>query len=182
MSKNQSTERRSGDAKSKLLEQLHDPVRLRVCVIAAVLAAGYVAIYSPMYGKIVDTTKELKREKNMLALATKMEGLQKQYDKFKDRIPEQTDSKEWVQYMLDGIRRFPLELARFDCREPSQVGPYQAITLKIELEGSFMNMDKFLRWLETNPRLLRVDEMTVAPARSEDADNVLRLTILGLSS
>ena len=182
MSATESDDRRAGDIKSNLLEQLHDPVRLRVCVIAAVLAVGYFAVYSPMYGKIVETTKKLDREKKMISLATNMEQLQEQYDKFKDRIPRNTDSKEWVQFMLDGIRLFPLKLIRFDCHEPKRVGPYQAIVLKVELEGAFLDMDKFLRWLESNKRLLRVDEISFAPSRSDEHVTVLRLTVLGLTS
>ena len=182
MSATESDDRRAGDVKSNLLEQLHDPVRLRVCVIAVVLAVGYFAVYSPMYGKIAETTKKLEREKKLIRLATNMEQLQEQYDKFKDRIPRNTDSKEWVQFMLDGIRLFPLKLVRFDCREPKRVGPYWAIVLKVELEGSFLDMNKFLRWLESNKRLLRVDEISFAPSRGGEHVTILRITVLGLTT
>jgi len=182
MSANESKDRRAGDVVANLIEQLHDPVRLRVCVIAAVLAVGYFAVYSPMNGKIVETTKKLERDNKLIRLATKMEQLQKEYDGFKSRIPKDTDSKEWVQYMLDGIRHFPLKLVRLDCREPKKVGPYRAIVMKIELEGSFLDMDEYLRWLESNRRLLRVDEISIAPANSGEHVTVLRLTVLGLTT
>ncbi len=182
MSATESDDRRAGDIISNLLEQLHDPVRLRICVIAAVLAVGYFAVYSPLHEKIVETTKKLERDKKLIQLAIKMEQLQEQYDKFEDRIPRNTDSKEWVQYMLDGIRLFPLKLVRFDCREPKRVGPYRAIILKVELEGSYLEMDKFIRWLESNKRLLRVDEISIAPSRSGKHVTVLRITVLGLTS
>ncbi len=182
MSENESLERRTGGLKSNLLEQLHDPVRLRFCVIAAVLALGYFAVYSPMYGNIVEMTKKIERDKKLIGLAIDREKLQKQYDEFKDRIPKQTDGKEWVQYVLDGIRRFPLKLVKLDCPEPKRVSPYRAIVLKIELEGNFFDLDKFLRWIESNGRLLRVDEISIAPSRSTPNAIVLRLSVMGLTS
>ena len=175
------TEERRADLKAKVIEQLHDPVRLRICVLAVVLVIGYFAVYNPLYGRISDLTKTLNRDKKQLALAVRLENLQAEYEKFDNRIPRKTDSKEWVQYMLNGIRKFPLKMVRFDCREPKRIGPYKAIVLKIELEGSFIDMDKFIRWIESNERLLRIDEISMAPSRSGENQTVLRMTVLGLT-
>lgn len=181
MSVTETGERRS-DLKAKVLEQLHDPIRLRITVLGSILLVGYFAVYNPLNGQITDLTKRLNRDEKQLALAIRLEKLEKEYGEFKDRIPQNTDSKEWVQYLLDGIRKYPLRLLRFDSRDPKRVGPYQAIIFKIELEGAFLDMDNFIRWIETNERLLRIDEISMAPSRSGKNQTVLRLTVLGLTS
>jgi Tfp pilus assembly protein PilO len=172
---------RRASLKANLFQRLHDPVQLRICVMSAVLVAGYGAVYMPLSQRIAATSKKLERDKNLLELAGRLERLQKQHRTFEDRVPQQTDTKEWVHYVLEGIRAFPLKLSKLDCREPKQVGPYRAIVLQIELEGSFFELDRFLRWLESNHRLLRADDVKLAPGKGGVDTLSMRLTVLGLT-
>ena len=162
MTPTETNERRT-DLKAKLLERLHDPLQLRLCVLAVVLAVGYGAVYSPLSDQIALTTRKIARDQHLLDLAVTMEHLQKHYHAFADRVPPQSDSKEWGQYVLEGIRQYPLRLSKLDCREPQQLGPYKAVVLQIELEGSFLDLNKFLLWLESNHRLLRADQIKIMP-------------------
>ena len=179
-------ERRAG-LKSQLLERLHNPLQLRILLIGVVLLAGYAGVYEPLSAQIAETKNNISQERKRAELAAGLEQLQMRCDSFVKRIPQQADSKEWVwiQYMRKGIRRFPLKLTRLDCLTPVQVGPYRATVLMIGLEGSFFDLDQFLRWLESNPRLLRVDNISIALA-SGDAGNkddlIMQLTVLGLGS
>jgi hypothetical protein len=181
MSSTDTDERRAG-LKAALLERLHNPVQLRICVISAVLLVGYGAIYMPLSAQIAEKSRILQRDKKLLDLAGRMERLQKQYRVFEGRLPQQTDSKEWVHYVLEGIRRFPLRLSKLDCCAPKQIGPYKVVVLRIELEGSFFDMDKFLRWLESNHRLFRGDDVYIGPTRENKNILGLQLTVLGLTS
>lgn len=167
--------------KAGLLERLHDPLQLRICVIVVVLAVGYVAIYQPMSDKIDQTERKLKQDKVLLDLAGNIERLQDQYHTFDERLPQHADTKEWVQYVLEGIRALPLKMSKFDCRPPQRIGPYKIIVLQVELEGSFFNLDKFLRWVEANQRLLRADDVGMARAQGNNGNMVMRVTILGMT-
>ncbi len=89
------TDERRADLKSSLLERLHDPLQLRICVVAVVLLAGYFGVYVPLNGQITETTQKLDRDRKMLELAGSVERLQKQFHQFENRVPQQTDSKEW---------------------------------------------------------------------------------------
>ncbi len=189
MASTETGERRT-DLKSQLLERLHDPLQLRILLIGVVLLAGYVGIYEPLSAQIAETKSNIGRERKRAELAAGLEQLQMRCDSFAKRIPQQADSKEWVwiQYMRKGIRRFPLKLTRLDCLTPVQVGPYRATVLMIGLEGSFFDLDQFLRWLESNPRLLRVDDISIALADggTESVGNkdnmIMQLTVLGLGN
>jgi Tfp pilus assembly protein PilO len=174
-----SGERRS-DLKGNLLERLHDPLQLRLCVLAAVVAAGYFGVYVPLNGKLIETTKKLQRDRKQLELADSIEQLQKQFHKFENRVPQQADSKEWVQYVLEGIRQLPVNLVSLDCKVPKEIGPYRAIVLQLQLEGTFFELDQVFRWLESNRRLLRADDVRLAPGRTNHSMQ-MHLTLLGMT-
>ena len=178
------TEERRVGLKTKLLERLHDPLQLRIVVIGAVLLAGYGGVYTPLAAQVAETTRQITRERKMAELAVGIEQLQERCSSFAKRLPQHTDSKEWMQYVHEGIRQFPLTLSKLACLPPQQVGPYKAIVLQIELEGSFLDVDRFLRWLESNPRLFRVDDITIAPGKDKDNTDrmmMVKLTVLGMA-
>jgi Tfp pilus assembly protein PilO len=160
MAGNENGERRS-DLKAQLIDRLHDPLQLRILLIGLVLTIGYFGVFTPLSQEINRTTKAVDRERKLATLAERIEELQKQSDSYKNRLPQQADGKEWMQYILDGVRNFPLKLTRLDCLPPKTIGPYKAVVLQIELEGSFFDLNRFIRWIETNPRLFRMDEIQI---------------------
>jgi hypothetical protein len=175
-----SDERRS-DLKSNLLERLHDPLQLRICVLIVVLAGGYFGVYVPLNGKIIETTRKLDRDRKMLDLADSIEQLQKQSRQFEGRVPQQADSKEWVQFALEGIGHLPVNLISLNCKEPKEIGPYKAVMLQIQLEGTFFELDQVFRWLESNQRLLRADDVKLAPGRGAQGTITMQLTLVGMT-
>lgn len=166
--------------KAILLERLQNPTQFKALVTSLVLFVGYVGIYMPLSSGMEEKTRKLAQERTHLGLARDVEYLQAQFDKFKDRLPEKRDPNEWVSYVLDGIRKFPLKLAKLDAESSREVGPYKAVVLRIEFEGAFADMDGFLYWLESNERLFRVDTLKIAPHRSGDGKLVMQLVVLGV--
>lgn len=164
----------------KLLERLQDPFQLRVLITGVMLAIGYAGIYMPLSARIDETSAKLAKERKRQALANDVDSLRAQVSKFQSRLPEGTDTNEWVHYVLDGIREFPLKLVTLDSGSPRRVGPYTAIVLTLELEGSFHDLDSLLYWLEANERLFRVESAKIAPARNANDRLVMRLTLLGM--
>ena len=74
-------------AKQKLLDRLHDPLQLRLVLCATLLAAWYWLGYSPMSDRIARTTANLRRDRQLLALATEVESLRAEADNFAHRLP-----------------------------------------------------------------------------------------------
>ncbi len=191
-------ERRAG-WKTQLLDRLHDPLQLRIVLLGVMLVAAYFAVYVPLTAQIADQSAQVRRERRMAELATTIEQFETQFRKFEKRVPKQADTKEWMQYVLDGIHRYPLKLTKLDCPGSKRMGPYEAVVLKVEVEGSLYDLDRFLHWIETNARLLRVDDIAIAVAKStapmrrkssketaQDAENekdelVMKLTVIGLA-
>ncbi|MHC4398928.1 MAG: type 4a pilus biogenesis protein PilO [Planctomycetota bacterium] len=163
----------------KLIERLHDPVQLRVLITAVMVVVGYFAIYTPLNGHIEETTRKLGDDQRRQTLARDVEQLRAEVAKFQSRLPEQTDINEWVQYVLGGIRKFPLKLVNLDSGKPQQLGPFEAVVLNVELSGRFRDLDAFLHWLATNERLFRLDSAKIAPSRNEGDELMMQLTLLG---
>ena len=182
MSANEGQDRRA-DKKNALIEALHNPARLRTAVLAAVLAAGYGAIYLPLNNKIDVTTGKLANSRNQLKLVAEVEQLRKQFQQVEKRLPQQTDAAEWMEFVLDGIRRSPLKLESFSPGTVQAGGAYQVITLNIKLSGSLEEVGKFVQWLESNERLFRVDSLRLAPASVDGEDCIgMDITVLGVIS
>lgn len=169
------------DAKAKLLEQLHNPTKLRSLVTVVILLAGYAGVYMPFSTGMEATSKLRGKEKRRLELARDVEHLRVQYDSFKKRLPKQRDPNEWVEYTLDGVRKFPmLKLSKLDKEVPRDFGPYKLVAIRLECEGVFKDMDGLLNWFETNERMYRVDLVKIAPHRSGNGILVMQLVVLGV--
>jgi Tfp pilus assembly protein PilO len=182
MSVTETGERRAG-LKTLLLDRLHDPLHLRLLVMGAVLLAGYSGIYVPLHAQIDEKSKKIAAAQKLADLATGLEQSQAQSRNLAKWLPQHSDAKEWLQYMHEGIRRFPIKLTKLETLAPRQVGPYRVIAFHVEVEGTFHNLDQTLRWLESNHRLLRVDNLNITPAMAKDVQGnlVMKLLVLGLA-
>ncbi|MFH1924472.1 MAG: type 4a pilus biogenesis protein PilO [Planctomycetota bacterium] len=164
----------------KLRERLDDPRQLRALVTGLILAVGFVGVYMPLSGRIDKTARELDKEERRLALAGEIEQLRAQVDSFQARLPEDTDTNEWIQYVLAGIRKFPVVLVKLDPDEPQRVGPYEAVVLHLEIVGEYQNLDSFLDWIEANERLFRVDSVKIMPPRGGGNHLLMQLAVQGV--
>lgn len=166
--------------KTRLLERLQNPTHLRALVTGLMLLFGYAGVFLPLNGGIEATTRQLAKERTRLELGGEVEKLRKQFAKFKDRLPKPRDPTEWVHYMMDGIRKFPIRQLKLDPEDARDLGPYKAVVMRMELEGTFRDLDSFLEWLETNPRLIRVDYVKIAPQKTGSGLLNMQLVVLGV--
>jgi Tfp pilus assembly protein PilO len=168
------------DLKASLVERMHDPLQLRAALCVALLAAWYFLGYTTMRDRIATTTSQLERDRKRLALATEVEALREEAAEFADRLPPRSDPNEFLQYILGGVRSGPLKLVSLNPEKPKDAGPYEVATVRIELEGKYQDVDTFLRWVENDKRLLRIDGVKVDPD-SRDSDILkVQLIVLGL--
>jgi Tfp pilus assembly protein PilO len=172
---------RRADKKSSLLEQLHDPTRLRTLLTMAVLGIAYGAIYLPLNSSITVANRKVADSQKRLSLAGDVEQLRKQYHQVESRLPKHVDTDEWVQYILAAIRRSPLKLDSFSPSVTRALGPYQMVYLSIRVSGSLADLDQFLHWLESNERLIRVENVNLIPKSLEGKDDVnMEIAVLGV--
>jgi hypothetical protein len=181
-----------GDAKPKppslrarLTNLAYKPMQFRVILTAAILGGWYAGLAMPMTAEIDQTTGRVAREQKRLELAKQIERLRGEVARFKDRIPASSEPNEWIQYMLAGFRRFQVRVVTLNTDGFRDIGPYRAVVIRTDVTGPYQELEEFLRWLESNPRLLRVDSLKLARESGvAGAGNAVKATliVLGVTS
>ncbi|HEY1602009.1 MAG TPA: type 4a pilus biogenesis protein PilO [Pirellulales bacterium] len=171
--------RRPSD-KKKSGRRIQNANQLRVLLTGAVLAVAYMGIYGPLSAQIDKSRENLAVERKRLDVVRDIDKLREQYKSFKDRLPAKSDTNEWVQYVLGGVRKFPLKLLTLDPDKVRDVGPYKAVVLRIDLEGALRDINDFLKWLETNDRFIRIDSVSIQPVRNGKGMLMVSLTVVGI--
>jgi hypothetical protein len=166
--------------KSRLRDVLHNPIQLRAALTGLLVVVGYAGIFMPLDGGMAETKVKLAQEQKRLNLARDNEQLRSQLAKFRPRFAEHPDPNEWVQYFLEGLRGFPVTLVTLNKEPLREVGPYKAVVLRMEFEGSFADLNALLRWLEINQRLCRVEVLKLAPHNMDKRLLVMQLIVLGV--
>lgn len=145
-----------------------------------VLGGWYVAFSMPLSAEIDEMAKKNSSQQKRLVIAKEIEKLRAQVALFKERLPEKTDPNEWVEYMIAHINTTHLKIMMLDTDGLKDVGPYKAVVIKVSVDGSFFEIDKLLRWFETNPRLMRVTSLRLTPGRLEPGVMGAQIVLLGV--
>ncbi len=170
----------SGGLKARLVAALHHPLRLRILALGAAVLAGYLAIFLPLGGQVDALSTGLAAERSRFALAREIEQLRAEAKQYSTKLQPKPDVVEWGAYVRGGINEHHLRLANFKPEETRDVGPYKAAVLRLELEGAFQDHFAYLRWLESNERLIRVDAIEMYPHKSAPGVLVMKLTVVGV--
>ena len=160
--------------------RLYDPGQLRLILGAGTLVAWSVLVYMPM-GEAIDRAilRRSQAEAHDVA-ARDIEALRVQDARYKARLPTGTDPNEWVEYMLVGVRASSIRLNKLETQAMRKHGSYDVVVLRIEVQGLHGELMKLLAWIESNPRIFRVDNLMLTPYRGGGRDLVLNLTVLGV--
>jgi Tfp pilus assembly protein PilO len=164
-------------SKAQIVKLLGDPVKMRLAVIVSVMALAIGAVYYPLSGQITEQRVTLEAEKARLETIHDVETLRRDAKEYRTRVDAQSDTNEWVQYLLAGSRQVGIRLRGMETKEPHKVGPYMAVALTVEVQGTYPQLQNFIAWLDTSDRLLRVETL-----RFEKMPGVIlmKISILGL--
>jgi hypothetical protein len=141
-----------------------NPMRLRIALAVVLAGVWYGGIYRPLVGQIESTRADLDTERKRIAMAEVIEGLRAQTKRFHDRLPPRADPNEEIQYLLDGVKALPVRLVSLNPMPPKEMEPYKTVAVRLQAEGRHPDLDRLLRWLEGNRRILRIEEITIEPA------------------
>lgn len=156
---------------------LSDPVKMRLVVIVAMTAVAIMAVYRPLAGRIETKQRQLAAQKRRANIIACVEALRKQAGVYRPRISEKSDTNEWVQYLLRGLRESGVKLRDMSSRQPRKVGPYKAIVLTVDVQGNYKTVKSLMEWLEQSDRLLRVDSIR---CQKKLGAIEMKVTLLGL--
>ncbi len=99
---------------------------------------------------------------------------------YQGRIPAGADVNELMQHVDRPDTVVTAETARPEPEKAKDLGPYETLGLKLTLEGRFTEIDEFLKWVETDQRLLRIDTIKLDPDNKDPARLEAQVILLSL--
>ena len=162
------------------LDKLRDPTHLRWALAGLALGLGYFGIHWPCNEYSLTLTRQLANEKSRARLVEQVIGLRKELKSFEDHVPNHpADATEWRQGVLSALRNSKLVLISLEPDKVQRLGPYELQILRLELEGNYHELDKFLEWIENDPRL-RIDALSVSPDKTTGATLLFQMNLTGI--
>ncbi|MBN1787220.1 MAG: hypothetical protein JW806_02365 [Sedimentisphaerales bacterium] len=158
-------------------QYLSDPIKLRLFTVGAVLLLGAAAVYLPISTKIDEYNHFLSAAKERNQFIADCEKLQRQALSFRPLIESKPDTNEWISYLLDGLRQFPIKLLGMSAKKQQSVGPYKAAVLEIDVGGPYQELKNYIEWLEGSGKLLRIDKLHMSQGSK---GLTMRIIVLGI--
>jgi len=156
----------------QVLTLLRNPTRLRLALSAAILLSWYFGVYSPTSEYMTLASTRTDSERKRAVTAREIEKLRSILTPCQDRIPDQAGLNELIQYVMAHVRTLPINLIDLKPGKVKDHGPYDNLSLRLQFESTYEDLDALLHWVETNQRLLRVDTLKIDPAKEKN-----RLTV-----
>ena len=163
-----------------VLKQLSHPLKLRLALCSSMLTVWYGLYFSPLSERVTLMTSRIGVDRKRVDTAKEVERLKKALDPFRD-VAGGGDVHELMRHVMGRIRSSPLRLTDLKPEKPKDLGPFDAIGLRLSLEGGFVDIDQFLAWIEAEKRLLRVDSIRLAPNVREPGRLSAQLTVMALA-
>ncbi len=153
---------------------IRDPRKLRVIVLSLVALAAVALVYWPLEGGIAKRQKELERLQERGSLVEEIVTLRTYLEIYESRLPEEADVNFWSEHLMNGMRLAGLKLRSFEPRKQDRIkfAGYTGLIVRVEVEGPYTNLVKFLGWLEYNEVFCRVIVI-----RSQDNNGTLLSTV-----
>lgn len=146
---------------------LRSPMRLRVVIGGLMFGSWFLAVYQPAVDQIERAKRRLDTETKRSMLADEIAGLREQTERFMKRVPPKADQNEVVQHLLEGIRSRPVKLVNLEPKGTVELGPFKLLQVGVSLEGDYAGLEQLLRWIETEPRMFRVEQIRMEPEREK---------------
>lgn len=140
-------------------KHLSDPLKLRLAIALTVIVVGIVGIYMQFSGRINKAREQFAEEKQRSEYIGDVEKLRKMSHLYQARIGKLNTTNDWVEYLLDGLSNCDVKLRDMESKEPKKLGAYKAISLSMEIEGTYPELKAYVEWLDMSEHLLRIDSL-----------------------
>jgi Tfp pilus assembly protein PilO len=151
------------DPRQMILDQLHNPLKLRFILGLSMLGGWYFFFFMPLCEQTEVTAARIGRDLKRIATAKEIDRLKKNLAPYQGLVPAGANLNELMRQVIDHLRSSPLKLIDLKPGTSKELGPYETIGLQLALEGTFIEIDAFLGWIETDARHLRVDSIKIDP-------------------
>ncbi len=163
-----------------ILNQIRQPLKLRLLLCSAIITGWYVLFFSPLSEETAATTAKIVSERKRVAASREIEQLKKAMAPYKGRVLAGGDLNELMQHVIAHMRSSPLKLLDLKPEKSKDLGPYETLGLKLTLDGRFAEIDEFLKWVENDKRLLRIESIKLDPNIKDPGRLAAQVVLLSL--
>lgn len=163
-----------------ILKQLAHPLKLRLALCAALLTAWYGLFFSPMSERVAATTTRVAAERQRIATAREVERLKKSLAPYRD-LAGSGDVHDLIRHVMQPIRSSALRLVDLKPEKPKDLGPFESIGLRLNIEGTYADVDQFLAWTEAQKRAIRIGAIRLTPDTREAGRLSAQITLVALA-
>ncbi|RMD82107.1 MAG: hypothetical protein D6815_10030 [Candidatus Dadabacteria bacterium] len=141
----------------QIVEQLHDPLKLRATVLGLLFVAGYLSIYRPLSGEIAILNRQLKEARTRLETIEKIELLQARRAGLRKKVPPQPTINYWSEHLIGGVRDSGVQLRSLETKpQKIKAGDLQVVYIDLEVEAQSSELYRLVRWVENNEWMMRI--------------------------
>jgi hypothetical protein len=167
--------------KQLILAQLRHPLKLRLVLFAALIGGWYALFFAPLSERLAATRSAVDAERKRIVTAREIAKRRKALTPYRGRVLATTDLNALIRPVIEHLRSSSLKLVDLKPEKSQDLGPYEAVGLRLALDGHFAEIDEFLGWIESNPLLLRVDSMKLDPANQDPSRLNAQLVVMVLA-
>ncbi len=145
---------------NELVEQLQDPVKLRLVILGIAAAIGFFGMYRPMDNKITEARREVGAGRARLDVVRQVESLRTKRAELRENFPEHPSINFWTEHFLGGIRDAGVALSGLESLPKRiKIGAFQVVYFNITVNGRYEQVHELLYWVENNRWYSRVVRM-----------------------
>jgi Tfp pilus assembly protein PilO len=163
----------------RVLRQLSHPLKLKIALSTTMLIVWYAVYFSPLSERVSATTSRVAVERKRITTAREIERLKRSLAPYRE-LGGSADVHELMRHVMRHIRSSPLRLIDLKPEKPRDLGPYEAIGLRLSFDGGFADVDQFLAWVETEKRLFRIGSIRLTPDTREAGRLSAQITLMTL--
>lgn len=153
------TQPTSLDRLKALCERLRSPAKMTTALLGGILLLTILAGYMPADAALVAAKVRLEKAEKRALLGSSLDGFRGEYQLYEKRVWRGSNLTEWAEYLHGGVTKTAVRLVFMEPKPAIKLGPCTALTWSIELEGSFEELCRYVQWLESGERLVRIDRL-----------------------
>ncbi len=136
--------------------------RYHFAVAALILGVGLFGIEMPLVKRLEGAVQEKQTNARDAQLAASIAELMGERQVYQDRLVPTAELVDWQDYVLDALGRSGAVLSLLEPQPILVTGNFKVIELDVTATGTYSQLSDFVDRLERGPRLVRIDQISLA--------------------
>lgn len=153
------------------------PFKRPLTIAAPSLLLLYVAVYSPMSGKLSSTERKIRSMSDIAQYAEQYEGSKMRIRGLQRNLPLFKDKAEWLSYLInDSARKVGVPINAISAQREGDMGSYLVVSREVSTKTTYNKLGEWMAAIENSPIFVRITEFNMA---KDNADpGMIKVTVV----